>query len=53
LILSVRPGEDNVEKSLGISPTGGPTRVTNGQERPSREDRMLKEVDNIIKNIYL
>lgn len=52
-----------MQQSSGTSPIGGPTRDTNhdvtekktltkGRQRPSRDDRMLKGVDKLIKNIY-
>jgi len=61
-ILSVRPGKVNMQQSSGTSPKGGPARdtdhdaierkfLTKGRQRPSRDDRMLKGVGNIIRNI--
>ncbi|KUJ12351.1 uncharacterized protein LY89DRAFT_206066 [Mollisia scopiformis] len=62
-ILSIRPSTLHVQQSSGTSQIGGPTRETNhdaterktltkGRQRPSRDDRMLKGVDKLIKNIY-
>jgi len=63
-ILSIRPSKVNVQQSSGTSPIGGPARETNhdvtkrktltkGRQRPSRDDRMLKGVDKLIRNIYV
>ncbi|PVH69993.1 hypothetical protein DL98DRAFT_598198 [Cadophora sp. DSE1049] len=42
-----------MQQSPGASKIGGPGRKTKGSQRPSRDDRMLKGVDNLIRNIYV
>jgi hypothetical protein len=42
-----------VQQSSGNPPVGGPSRETKGRQRPSRNDRMLWGVGNLIRNIYV
>ena len=46
--MSLRPGKFNIQQSPGTSRIGGP-----GRKRPSRDNRMLKGVDNLIRKIYV
>ncbi|TVY14685.1 hypothetical protein LARI1_G007941 [Lachnellula arida] len=63
-ILSIRPSKVNVQQSSSTSLIGGSARETNhdatkrktptkGRQRQSRDDRMLKGVDKLIRNIHV
>ena len=51
--MSVRPGRITMQQSPSASRTGGAGRKTKGSQRPSRDERMLQGVDNLIRKIYV